>query len=77
VHLVGRHQLSIVDVHQEPELASQWNVLATPTLVKERPLPVRLLVGNMSDHTKVLLALGVPVAGVAVAHTRVRRAQAA
>jgi circadian clock protein KaiB len=57
--LSGRHQLNIVDLNQEPVLAAQHNVLATPTLVKDRPLPLRMLVGDMSDHVKVLLALDV------------------
>ncbi len=34
-------------------------MLATPTLVKDRPLPLRMLVGDMSDHVKILLALDV------------------
>jgi circadian clock protein KaiB len=57
--LNGRHHLNIVDLNQEPDLAAQHNILATPTLVKDRPLPLRMLVGDMSDHVKVLLALDV------------------
>ncbi len=60
VHLRGRHQLNIVDLNQEPALTSQHNVMATPTLIKDHPLPMRMLVGDMSDHIKVLLALDVP-----------------
>jgi circadian clock protein KaiB len=60
--LGGRHDLSIVDLSQEPALAARHHVLATPTLVKVHPLPVRLRVGDMSDHALVLLALGVPAA---------------
>jgi circadian clock protein KaiB len=58
-HLGGRHQLNIVDLHQEPTLAGPHNVLATPTLIKDHPLPLRMLVGDMSDHVKILLALDV------------------
>jgi circadian clock protein KaiB len=58
-HLNGRHQLKIVDLNQEPALAGEHHVLATPTLVKDRPLPLRMLVGDMSDHVKILLALDV------------------
>jgi circadian clock protein KaiB len=58
-HLGGRHQLNIVDLNQEPALAGQHNILATPTLIKGRPLPLRMLVGDMSDHVKVLSALDV------------------
>jgi circadian clock protein KaiB len=58
-HLGGRHQLDIVDLNQEPGLAGTHHVLATPTLIKDRPLPLRMLVGDMSDHVKVLLALDI------------------
>jgi circadian clock protein KaiB len=72
-HLSGRYHLDIVDLNQEPVLAGEHNVLATPTLVKEHPLPMRMLVGDMSDHPRVLGALDVradtrrvdPVSGVA------------
>lgn len=56
-HLYGRHHLRIVDLHQEPELAKQYHVLATPTLVVDQPLPLRMLVGDMSDHPRILAAL--------------------
>jgi circadian clock protein KaiB len=59
VHLDGRYHLDIVDLHQEPGLARQHNVLATPTLVKGHPLPSRMLVGDMSDHPRILVALDV------------------
>jgi circadian clock protein KaiB len=58
-YLKGRHQLSIVDLNQEPAMAGKHHVLATPTLVKDRPLPERILVGDMSDHQRILLALDV------------------
>jgi circadian clock protein KaiB len=58
-HLLGRHQLRIVDLNQEPAMSGQHHVLATPTLIKNHPLPTRMLVGDMSDHTRVLVALGV------------------
>lgn len=58
-HLTGRHRLSIVDLHQEPNRAGEYHVLATPTLIKDHPLPTRMLVGDMSDHVRILLALDV------------------
>jgi circadian clock protein KaiB len=59
-HLTGRHRLNIVDLNQEPALAVQHHILATPTLVKDHPLPTRMLVGDMSDHVRILLALDLP-----------------
>jgi circadian clock protein KaiB len=60
LHLSGRHKLTIVDLHQEPAMARQHNVLATPTLIKDLPFPLRMLVGDMSNHVRILDALGVP-----------------
>jgi circadian clock protein KaiB len=62
-HLDGRHQLLIVDLNQEPALAGPHHVLATPTLIRDHPLPLRMLVGDMSDHVRILLALDVPDSG--------------
>jgi circadian clock protein KaiB len=58
-HLSGRHVLKIVDVNQEPDAAGEHHILATPTLVKGRPLPLRMLVGDMSDHPRILVSLDV------------------
>jgi circadian clock protein KaiB len=66
-HLGGCHDLSIVDLNQEPALAARHHVLATPTLIKHRPLPVRMRVGDMSDHVTVLRVLGVPTAAARAA----------
>ena len=52
-HLSGRHELNVVDLNQEPAAAARHHVLATPTLVKDHPLPVRVLVGDMSNHRGV------------------------
>jgi circadian clock protein KaiB len=57
--LPGCHELSVVDLHQQPALAEHHHVLATPTLVRDRPLPSRIVVGDMSDHRRILAALGV------------------
>ncbi len=61
-HLDGRYELTVVDVNQNPELARGSRVLATPTLMKGRPAPERMLVGDLSDSERVLLALDVRVA---------------
>jgi circadian clock protein KaiB len=58
-YLSGRFQLDIVDLNQEPGLAREHHVLATPTLIKDRPAPPRMIVGDMSDHPRILVALDV------------------
>ena len=60
-HLGGRYDLTVVDVNQNPELARGRRVLATPTLLKEHPAPQRMLVGDLSDRERVLVALDVGV----------------
>lgn len=57
-HLKGRYELLIVDIYQQPELAQREDLIGVPTLIKRRPGLVRRLVGDLSDHDRVLKALG-------------------
>jgi len=59
--LRGRYALVIIDVLEDPEAAERDRVLATPTLIKELPLPIRRIIGDLSDQEKALLALEVRV----------------
>jgi circadian clock protein KaiB len=56
--LAGRYEMEVIDIFQQPELARRAQLFATPTLVKEQPLPVRRLVGDLSDRQRVLAGLG-------------------
>jgi len=47
-----------VDIYQQPEVVVSRGVLAVPTLFKELPLPVRVLIGDFTDEPRVLAALG-------------------
>ena len=49
----------MIDIYQQPELARSHQIIATPTLVKELPAPVRWLVGDLSDTARVLAGLDV------------------
>lgn len=53
-HLAGRYNLEVVDIYQQPGLAEDDRILATPTLVRRSPLPLRRLVGDLSDPERVL-----------------------
>ena len=53
-HLPGRYDLEVVDIYQQPELAEDDRIFATPTLVRRLPLPLRRLVGDLSDAERVL-----------------------
>ncbi len=52
--LAGRCHVRIVDVLDEPDAAEQANILATPTLIKRAPVPVRRIIGDLSVTRDVL-----------------------
>ena len=56
--LAGRHEIEVVDVFREPKRALADGIFMTPTLVKLAPLPVRTIVGTLSQTLTVLQALG-------------------
>jgi circadian clock protein KaiB len=57
--LSGQYDLEIIDVLQFPDVAEDEKILATPTLIKSLPLPLRRVIGDLSDKEKVLLGLEV------------------
>jgi circadian clock protein KaiB len=57
--LEGRYELEIIDVLEHPDLAEDEKILATPTLIKSLPLPLRRVIGDLSNTEKVLLGLEV------------------
>jgi circadian clock protein KaiB len=57
--LQGQYELEIIDVLEFPERAEDEKILATPTLIKSLPLPLRRVIGDLSDKEKVLLGLEV------------------
>ena len=63
-HLAEKCHFEIVDVYQHPELARTDQVIAVPTLVRSRPLPVRRMIGDLSDREKVIRLLGLDTPNV-------------
>jgi circadian clock protein KaiB len=57
--LQGAYEVEVIDVLEHPTLAEKEKILATPTLVKRLPEPVRKIIGDLSDRAKVLLGLDV------------------
>jgi circadian clock protein KaiB len=57
--LHGEYALDIIDVLKHPEVAESDRILATPTLIKQLPPPLRRVIGDLSDKDKVLLGLEV------------------
>jgi circadian clock protein KaiB len=58
-YLQGRYELEVVDVYQSPLVMKEAGILATPTLVKQLPLPARKLIGDLSERGRVLMVLDV------------------
>lgn len=56
--LAGRYSLEIIDVHQQKDVAEREQIIALPLLIKDLPLPVRRLIGDLSNTEVVLTALG-------------------
>jgi circadian clock protein KaiB len=56
-YLKNRYDLEVIDVYQQPNLARDEQIVAVPTLIKRIPLPLRRLVGDMSNLKKVLFGL--------------------
>jgi circadian clock protein KaiB len=57
--LSGQYELEIIDVLKHPQAAEDDRILATPTLIKQLPPPLRRVIGDLSDREKVLLGLEV------------------
>ena len=52
-------ELEIIDIYKNPEIASQQQIVFSPSLIKSLPLPKKILIGNFSDSEKVIKALGI------------------
>ncbi len=56
-HLKGRYDLEVIDLYQQPVLAQGEQIIAAPTLIKKLPLPLRKIIGDMSNVERVLVGL--------------------
>lgn len=56
-HLAGRYKIEIIDLLENPKLASGDQILAIPTLVRKLPVPVRKIIGDLSNTERVLIGL--------------------
>ena len=57
VELKGRYDLEVVDLYQHPALAAGEQIIAVPTLIRQLPHPLRRIIGDLSDHERVLIGL--------------------
>ena len=58
-HLEGRYELEVIDIYQQPDVARLEQIVATPTLIKKLPAPLRRLVGDLSNKQRVLHGLNI------------------
>jgi circadian clock protein KaiB len=56
-YLEGRYDLEVIDIYQQPVLVKGEQIIAAPTLIKKLPLPMRRIIGDMSNRERVLLGL--------------------
>jgi circadian clock protein KaiB len=56
-HLAGRYQIEVIDLLENPRLARDEQILAIPTLVRKLPVPVRKIIGDLSNTERVLIGL--------------------
>jgi circadian clock protein KaiB len=58
-HLKGKYQLDVIDLYKNPGLAKGEQIIAAPTLIKKLPLPLRRIIGNMSNTERILVGLDI------------------
>lgn len=55
--LKGRYAMKVINILEHPQLAEDEKIIATPTLIKELPPPIRRIIGDLSNTEKVLIGL--------------------
>lgn len=55
--LKGKYSIEVIDLLVNPQLSVEYQILAIPTLVRKLPVPVRKIIGDLSDTERVLVGL--------------------
>jgi|SRR6185312_8606077 circadian clock protein KaiB len=63
-HLTGRYKVHVIDLVKTPQLAQGDQILAIPTLVRKLPVPIRKIIGDLSDLERVLVGLNLRETGI-------------
>lgn len=58
-YLAGKYRIEVIDLLENPQLASGDQILAIPTLVRKLPEPVRKIIGDLSNTERVLVGLDI------------------
>jgi circadian clock protein KaiB len=59
-HLGGRYYITVVDLMKNPQIARDDQIVAVPAVVRKQPLPIRKIIGDLSDTVRVLAGLDLP-----------------
>lgn len=59
MHLCDQYEIEVIDLLKHPQLAAGDQILAIPTLVRKVPVPVRKIIGDLSNEEKVLVGLDI------------------
>lgn len=55
--LNGKYSIEVIDLMEDPQLAAEFQIVALPTLIRKLPVPVRKIIGDLSDTERVLIGL--------------------
>lgn len=55
--LNGKYSIEVIDLLKNPQLANEYQIVALPTLIRKLPVPVRKIIGDLSDTERVLIGL--------------------
>lgn len=58
-HVAGAYELEIIDLYKNPEAAGEQQIVFSPSLVRQSPLPRKTLIGTFADSDKVIKSLGI------------------
>jgi circadian clock protein KaiB len=56
-HLAGRYNIEVIDLLEDPQLGRGDQILALPTLVRKLPVPIKKIIGDLSNTERVLVGL--------------------
>ena len=56
-HLKGRYRIEVIDLLENPQMARGNQIVAVPTLERDLPLPIRKIIGDLSNTERVLIGL--------------------
>jgi circadian clock protein KaiB len=56
-HLAGKYKIEVIDISKNPQVAKNEQIVATPAVIRKLPIPLRQIIGDLTDTEKVLMGL--------------------